>query len=70
MKLFSSKDCTDLEVYTLQFQPSGSLLATGGSDKMVHLWEISSSGHPRRYTSLSGSHGSINALDFDNEGVR
>lgn len=37
---------------------------------MVHLWEISSSGQHRKYFSLQGSHGAINALDFDNEGVR
>ncbi len=37
---------------------------------MVHLWEISSSGQPRKYCSLQGSLGAINAIDFDNEGVR
>ncbi|CAF2686194.1 unnamed protein product [Rotaria sp. Silwood2] len=63
-------DCTELEVYTLLFQPSGSLLATGCSDKMVHLWELPSLGQPYKYCSLYGSHGAINALDFDNEGAR
>ncbi|CAF1168435.1 unnamed protein product [Rotaria sordida] len=63
-------DCTDLEVYTMLFQPSGSILATGCSDKMVHLWEIPSVGQPYKYCSLHGSHGAINALDFDNEGAR
>jgi hypothetical protein len=36
---------------------------------MVHLWEISSTGQQRLYCSLQGSHGAINAIDFDNEGV-
>ena len=36
----------------------------------MHLWEISSTGQPRRYCSLQGSNGAINAVDFDNEGVR
>ncbi|CAF4624038.1 unnamed protein product, partial [Rotaria sp. Silwood2] len=63
-------DCTELEVYALQFQPSGSILATGCSDKMIHLWEISLTGQQRKYCSLQGSHGAINALDFDNEGFR
>jgi hypothetical protein len=36
---------------------------------MVHLWEISQSGRSRKYCSLVGSHGAINAIDFDNEGV-
>ncbi|CAF0868683.1 unnamed protein product [Adineta steineri] len=63
-------DCTELEVYALQFQPSGSILATGCSDKMVHLWEITSTGQQYKYCSLQGSHGAINALDFDNEGCR
>jgi hypothetical protein len=36
---------------------------------MVHLWEISSTGQQYKYCSLQGSHGAINALDFDNEGV-
>ncbi|CAF1165549.1 unnamed protein product [Adineta steineri] len=63
-------DCTDLEVYTLLFQPSGSILATGCSDKMIYLWEIASSGQPYKYCTLHGSHGAINALDFDNEGSR
>ncbi|UJR27539.1 hypothetical protein I4U23_008821 [Adineta vaga] len=63
-------DCTELEVYALGFQPSGSLLATGCSDKMVHLWEITSTGQQHKYCSLNGSHGAINTLDFDNEGSR
>lgn len=63
-------DCTDLEAYTLQFQPSGSILATGGSDKQVHLWEITNSGQPRKYASLSGSVSAINCIDFDNEAAR
>ncbi|CAF2172752.1 unnamed protein product [Rotaria magnacalcarata] len=63
-------DCTELEVYTLLFQPSGSILATGCSDKMVHLWDVSSAGQPYKYGSLGGSLGAINALDFDNEGAR
>jgi len=56
-------------VYALQFQPSGSILATGCSDKMIHLWEISSNGQYNKYCSLHGSQGAINAIDFDNEGV-
>jgi hypothetical protein len=36
---------------------------------MIHLWEISSAGQPYKYCSLYGSHGAINSLDFDNEGV-
>jgi autophagy-related protein 16 len=35
---------------------------------MVHLWTISSTGQQNKYCSLQGSHGAINALDFDNEG--
>ncbi|CAF0721242.1 unnamed protein product [Adineta ricciae] len=63
-------ECTDLEVYAIQFHPSGSLLATGCSDKMIYLWEISSLGMPYKNSTLYGSHGAINALDFDNEGAR
>ncbi|CAF4332014.1 unnamed protein product [Rotaria socialis] len=69
-RIKASWNCTDLEVYALQFQPSGSILATGCSDKMVHLWEISSIGQQEKYCSLQGSQGAINALDFDNEGCR
>jgi hypothetical protein len=36
---------------------------------MVHLWEISATGQQHKYCSLQGSHGAINAIDFDNEGV-
>jgi len=56
-------------VYALQFQPSGSILATGGSDKQVHLWEITNSGQARKFASLTGSASAINSIDFDNEGV-
>lgn len=63
------QDCSELEVYSLQFQPFGSLLATGSSDKVIRLWEISSTGHQHKYCTLSGSDGSINAIDFANEGV-
>jgi hypothetical protein len=37
---------------------------------MVHLWEITAAGQQHEYCSLQGSHGAINALDFDNEGVK
>jgi dihydroorotate dehydrogenase len=37
---------------------------------MIHLWEISASGQQHKYCSLQGSQGAINALDFDNEGVK
>ena len=58
-----------MEVYAIQFHPSGSLLATGCSDKMIYLWEITTSGAPYKNSTLYGSHRAINALDFDYEGV-
>ncbi|CAF0731003.1 unnamed protein product, partial [Didymodactylos carnosus] len=63
-------DCTDGEVYAVQFHPSGSLMATGGSDRIINLWEITSTGQQRKYCSLAGSSGAINAIDFDSEGAR
>lgn len=46
------------------------MLATGGSDKYIRLWEIPTNGHAYPNGVLQGSPGAINALDFDNEGVR
>lgn len=63
-------NCTELEVYAMQFQPGGSLLATGSSDKYIHLWEVAANGHAYPHGSLQGSHGAINTLDFDTEGAR
>lgn len=53
----------------MQFQPGGSLLATGSSDKYIHLWEVPANGHAYPHGFLQGSHGAINTLDFDTEGV-
>ena len=34
------QDCGDNELHAIQFHPSGSLMATGGSDRKIHIWEI------------------------------
>jgi WD40 repeat protein len=40
-------------VYAVQFDPAGTLLATGGDDGMVKFWDLST-GEPRPYLNASG----------------
>ncbi len=69
--LFLIQDCGDNELYAIQFHPSGSLIATGGSDRKIHIWELNChNAQVQQSYVLAGNNSTVTAIDFDNEGVR
>ncbi|KAL2806724.1 protein Atg16l2 isoform 2 [Daubentonia madagascariensis] len=55
------------EVSAVCFGPSSSLLATGGADCLIHLWNIVG-GRLKANQTLEGAGGSITSVDFDPSG--
>ncbi|XP_039107969.1 protein Atg16l2 isoform X2 [Hyaena hyaena] len=55
------------EVNAVCFGPNSSLLATGGADRFIHLWNIVG-GHLEANQTLEGAGGSITSVDFDPSG--
>ncbi|XP_063639252.1 protein Atg16l2 isoform X5 [Pan troglodytes] len=52
------------EVNAVRFGPNSSLLATGGADRLIHLWNVVGSRLEANQT-LEGAGGSITSVDFD-----
>ncbi|XP_058521105.1 autophagy-related protein 16-1 isoform X2 [Ochotona princeps] len=60
-------DAHDGEVNAVQFSPGSRLLATGGMDRKVKLWEVS--GDKCEFKgSLSGSNAGLTSIEFDSAG--
>ncbi|XP_072900431.1 autophagy-related protein 16-like [Hemitrygon akajei] len=59
----------DGEVNTVKFSPSSKFLATGGSDRIVKLWDIVGGTLQNRRT-LEGSNDGVTSIDFDPLGVQ
>ncbi|XP_003923477.1 protein Atg16l2 isoform X2 [Saimiri boliviensis] len=57
------------EVNAVRFGPNSSLLATGGADRLIHLWNIVGSRLEANQT-LEGAGGSITSVDFDPSGYQ
>ncbi|XP_048215558.1 protein Atg16l2 isoform X2 [Perognathus longimembris pacificus] len=55
------------EINAVQFGPSSSLLATGGDDRRIHLWNVVG-GRLEANQTLEGAGGSITSVDFDPSG--
>ncbi|KAM5248155.1 protein Atg16l2 [Ctenodactylus gundi] len=55
------------EVNAVRFGPNSSLLATGGADRLIHLWNVVG-GHLEASQTLEGAGGSITSVDFDPSG--
>uniref|UniRef100_A0A671MT82 Autophagy-related protein 16-1-like n=1 Tax=Sinocyclocheilus anshuiensis TaxID=1608454 RepID=A0A671MT82_9TELE len=70
---FSSSFCTQLdahdgEVNAVRFSPGSRLLATGGMDRRVKLWEVIS-GRCEPKGALTGSNAGITSIEFDSAGL-
>ena len=58
----------DSEINAVKWSPNGSkLLATGGADRKIKLWEVSNDGHELKKV-LDGSNAAIMSVDFDSYG--
>ncbi|XP_024907368.1 autophagy-related protein 16-2 isoform X1 [Pteropus alecto] len=55
------------EVNAVLFGPNSSLLATGGADRLIHLWNVVGGRLEANHT-LEGAGGSITSVDFDPSG--
>ncbi|XP_012869668.1 PREDICTED: autophagy-related protein 16-2 isoform X2 [Dipodomys ordii] len=55
------------EINAVQFGPNSSLLATGGDDRLIHLWNVVG-GRLEAKQTLEGAGGSITSVDFDPSG--
>ncbi|XP_017914874.1 PREDICTED: autophagy-related protein 16-2 isoform X2 [Capra hircus] len=55
------------EVSAVSFGPNSSLLATGGADRLILLWNVVG-GHLKANQTLEGAGGSITSVDFDPSG--
>ncbi|XP_067851641.1 autophagy-related protein 16-1-like isoform X2 [Heptranchias perlo] len=61
-------DAHDGEVNAVQFSPGSRVVVTGGTDRKVKLWEVSS-GRCELKGSLTGSNAGITSLEFDSTGA-
>lgn len=61
-------DAHDGEVNAVRFSPGSRLLATGGMDRRVKLWEVVS-GRCEAKGALTGSNAGITSIEFDSAGT-
>lgn len=59
----------DPQVFAARFHPSGKLLAAGGFDGRVRLWDLSTE-EPKELPALTGHNGWIQAIAFSPDGQR
>uniref|UniRef100_A0A8B9J9G5 ATG16 autophagy related 16-like 1 (S. cerevisiae) n=1 Tax=Astyanax mexicanus TaxID=7994 RepID=A0A8B9J9G5_ASTMX len=62
-----TKDAHDGEVNAVRFSPGSRLLATGGMDRRVKLWEVVA-GRCEPKGALTGSNAGITSIEFDSAG--
>jgi hypothetical protein len=57
-------------VYSVAFDPTGTMLATGGQDKTVKVWRMSSDGTSATCIAILGGHtGAVHSVAFDSSGT-
>ncbi|XP_030633811.1 ATG16 autophagy related 16-like 2 [Chanos chanos] len=62
-------DAHELGINAVRFSPSSNLLATGGTDRVINLWDVSGGMLHKRGT-LDGSNEGITSIEFDPTGTR
>jgi len=67
-KVHSKFEAHEGEVNALAFDPSGHLLATGGGDRKIKLWDLNQNQCACR-GSLTGSNAGITSVEFDANGT-
>ena len=59
----------DGEVNAIRWSPHGLVVATGGGDRKLKLWDISKGMKAENRGALAGSNGAILSVDFDAAGT-
>ncbi|KAG9348360.1 hypothetical protein JZ751_002095 [Albula glossodonta] len=62
-------DAHELGINAVRFSSSSNLLATGGTDRVIKLWDVSA-GMLHHRVSLDGSNEGITSIEFDPTGTR
>src|SRR5436305_863680 len=65
VKLFRVLEGHENVVYSVAFDPEGKLLASGGNDRVVKLWEVDSG---KLLRTLEGYTGDVDAVAFSGDG--
>ncbi|XP_060800079.1 protein Atg16l2 isoform X2 [Neoarius graeffei] len=68
-KVIHAVDAHELGINAVRFSPSSNMLATGSTDRVIKLWDISSGMLHYRGT-LDGSNEGITSIEFDSTGSR
>ncbi|XP_033001813.1 autophagy-related protein 16-2 isoform X2 [Lacerta agilis] len=55
------------EINAARFSPNSSVLATGGADKLIRLWDVAG-GRMEKVKTLEGANGGITSVEFDPSG--
>ncbi|KAK8744722.1 hypothetical protein OTU49_000582, partial [Cherax quadricarinatus] len=66
-KAYLRFDAHDGEVNCLCFSPQGKIIATGGGDRKLKLWDISRGINAEARGLLTGSNAGVTSIDFDAE---
>jgi len=67
-KAYLKFDAHDSEVNAIKWTPHGLLLASGGGDRKVKMWDVSKGRQELRGT-LTGCNGAVMSLDYDSAGA-
>ncbi|CAH0399165.1 unnamed protein product [Chilo suppressalis] len=62
-------DAHDGEVHSVKWSPTDRLVATGGADRKVKLWDVSKLGVVENKGTLVGSNAGVMSVDFDSTGA-
>ena len=57
----------DSDVNAIKWSPHGTMVATGGADRKIKLWDVSK-GVAENKGALTNSNGAVMSLDFDAAG--
>ncbi|CAN2390725.1 Autophagy related 16-like 2 (S. cerevisiae) [Pristimantis euphronides] len=64
-----SKEVHESEIHAVKFSPNSKMVATGGTDRVVKIWDIAG-GRLHCQQVLQGSNGGITSIEFDPSGAQ
>ncbi|XP_066444478.1 protein Atg16l2 [Eleutherodactylus coqui] len=64
-----SKEVHDSEIHAVKFSPNSKMVATGGADRVVKIWDVVG-GQLQCQQVLHGCNGGITSIEFDSSGAQ